>query len=413
MHGEAHDAGNNLELARKWKSAGRLADAAGLLEQTLADSPDGFRVETLRELADIHAKRGAWGDAEKRIDEALSVPGISTQWRARLLERRAWILFRQEKFDEAERLAHEVIHDLDEASDPATAASLHNTLAGAAWRKAECDVAASEVERAATLYERAHEPCGSANAMTNLGVLHLTQGEWQKAAVAFAESEKIRRSNALIPGRSANLLSLGWLEAIRGNRAQAREHLDESRRVANEADEQYDVTHADLALAYLDVLESRLDDACRHLEPVLQRQDLLCDGDLAQTQWLQALIQCDRGGHERAVDLALKARDTARSRNLPECQIDAARALGIAYERCEKFPDAEKVLTESAELAERVRDPYRRGLALLELGRLYEGAADRRDAARERVDEATAVFERLGARCDYDRAQALRLRMAH
>ncbi len=289
-----------------------------------------------------------------------------------------------------------------------------------AWHEGRLDVAIDDVERAITLFARANDRCGMANTKTNLGVLFLTNGEWDKATDALRESEEIRQSIDWTTGLSSNLLNLGWLLALRGERVEARQKLDESLRIASETGEEYDIAHAELALAYLDFLEDQVTDACRHLDSLLLYRDSISDGEVIQAQWLRALIECSQGSPERGVLLATEARQLARDSRLVDSEVDACRALGVAHARCENFEEAERYLAESADLADRRGDPYRRGLALLELGLLYERAAGRQPSGVERwrgevqkqVEEAGRLFRRLGARIEIARTEELRSRVA-
>jgi tetratricopeptide (TPR) repeat protein len=410
-----------LERARTLKAAGQLSEAATFLEGSLTTAPTTEHVDLLRELADVRAKQGAWNDADTRVGEALRLAEGDDIATALLLERRAWIYFRQGRLREAEQLARKILGNLDEDKYPAVAAALHNTIAGITWRLGNLANAIPDLARASDLFERAGDRCGTANAKTNLGVIYLTNGEWEKAARALKESETIRHEIGWVTGRSSNLLNLGWLEAVRGDRDDARKHLSESLKIATDAGEEYDIAHAELALAYLDFLEERVDDACKHIDSVLGRDACICDDDRVQAQWLKALIECDRGGAEKGVALASEARQLAQKSQLIESEADSCRALGIAQGRCENFEEAERSLTESAELAQRAGDPYRRALALLELALLYERAAARQPSGPQRwrkevqtqLDEATRVFNGLGARIDFERAEKLRSRVGN
>lgn len=409
---------NPLREARRLKAAGRLSEAAALLERDLPDA-GGERLAALRELADIRARQALWSDADARIDEALAL-SEEPHDRAALLERRAFILFRQGRADEAEQVAREALALVDAATQPAVAAALRNILAGVAWREGRLESAIDDLTRAVTLFAEAGDRFGIANAKTNLGVLFLTNGEWQKAVESLAESEVIRRSIDCTPGRSSNLLSLGWLQALRGERAEARSHLEESLRIATDTGEEYDIVHADLALAYLEFLENRIADADRHLDSVLLHRRCASTGDLVQVQWLRALIECNRGSAERAVGLAKDACKLAEESKSIDSQIDSWRALGMTYARSENFEDAEESLTRSVQLAERAGDPYKQALALLELAMLYERAASRQPSGidrwrievRKQAENAGRLFRRLGARVDLQRAEQLRARVA-
>ena len=64
---------------------------------------------------------------------------------------------------------------------------------------------------------------------------------------------------------------------------------------------------------------------------------------------------------------------------------------------------AASLLDEAIRLAAAAGDPYRRGLALLDRAALRH--------SRENLDEATRLFEQLGARYDLKRADDMREQM--
>lgn len=404
-----------LSEARSAKSAGRLNDAADMLERAIAStaSTTRQRVELIRELVDVYARSGSWGRAHHRIDEGLRLLDEQPDeqhddLQASLLERRAWVLFRQSRLQEAISIARPLASRLSlSGNSDALRADLHNTLGGIAWQQGDVDTAVEQVRRAAELYERARNTFGSANARMNLGILHFSRGEWPESAEAFEEADRLRRESGWATGRAASLLNLGLLHMAMGQHEQARREIEESLHVSHDAGEQYDVAHAYIALAQLDLTENRTDDACRHLDDALAAEDCICDDDRVQAGWLKALIECDRGGHERGVAIATDARKIAQHANLRESEADCCRALGIAYRRGKQYDHAERMLRESVALSEQVGDSYRRALALLELGATTL-EAQRRDEARPHFDEATREFERLGAQHDLSRAHTAR-----
>jgi len=419
MNGERDDRDRALVLqeAARLKAGGRLADAARLLEDELrsrkaANAPAD--IDLFVELADVFAKQGAWAKANGAIDRGLASmrAGADDSAEVKLLERRAWIAFREGKLGDAFQIADALIREIDEGRHPALLASLYNTLGGVTWQQGRIVEAIAAVGRAAELYERTGDHAGLANARTNLGVLYFNQGLWSKAAQNFADSDRVLLEIGWTTGRASNLLNLGWLEVSLGNHADGRKHLEESLRLSLESGEEYDVGHAEIALAHLDLIEAHIDDAGRHLDSVLQRTHCICDDDVVQASWLKALVACDRGGVDEAIELAERARSIARKSQLIESESDCCRALGIAYARGQNHAEAERLLQEAVDLSGRASDPYRRALALFELGVIYHDAAgrqlrndDARRDSRQKIEEAAQVFEQLGARHDLQRAR--------
>ena len=63
----------------------------------------------------------------------------------------------------------------------------------------------------------------------------------------------------------------------------------------------------------------------------------------------------------------------AQDAGLVEQEADCRRALGILRARNGDYLEAESLLRESVDLALQSNAPYARGVALFELGRLYQG----------------------------------------
>jgi tetratricopeptide (TPR) repeat protein len=387
-----------LTQSRELRMQGRLGEAVNLLVSHLHDKDEMHAVQIAlqKELAELHLRAGRWDHAIHAIDTALALLGdADSRVQAPLNERKAWALFRKGNTREALALATSIERELTE---PQSLAGLYNTMGGIAWQSGKCGDAFKHTSRAAGFFEEAGDRFGAAAAHTNLGVLAYQQGRWSTAEQHFAAADKIRTEIGCVAGRAVNLLNLGVLRMSMGDHAQARLNLEEALAAARQASEPYDANRAEIALAQLDLLEQKLDDACRHLDNVLETRDCVCDDDVVQASWIKALVECDRGGAERGVAIAKEARETARRHQLIESEADCCRALAAAYCRTKQHDAATEMLDESIRLSSEAGDSYRRGLALLDRGVLHRDRAN--------VEEAARVFDQLGARYDFDRAKA-------
>jgi len=412
-----------LRSAQAMKAAGQLQDAERVIERALDSAASGVaeRVRLLRELADLCAKQGHWHRAQSVIDEAFELLGDDAErdafdlWAA-LTERRAWIFFRQGRIRDAAQIAQYLCRVLDEETQAALLADVYNTIGGVAYQEARHLDGITAVTKSAALYEQVDNIVGLATARMNLGVLLLTEGRWREAVEEFAASDQLREQLDDRTGRSSTLVNLGLLKLALGDYDEARHSFDESLRMSAEAGEEYIAAHAQLALGYLSLLESRIDEADEHLEAALARDERMCGDDRVQAAWVKALVECERGNLDRAMKLAGDARRVAHESSLLDCEADCCRALGIAHLRSKQYDEAKRLLFESASLAQQASDPYRRALALLELGNLCheascsdaEAAERWADEGRLSVREASDVFMQLGAKRDLARADMMR-----
>ncbi|MEP7359672.1 MAG: AAA family ATPase, partial [Anaerolineales bacterium] len=117
-----------LGLGQSLKFMGQFGEAAGVLAEAVLDIQRWPEVgaaaglllltEALRELGDVRQREGAWEDAFAHLEAAQTALGENAAgvypalWRP-LMERMAWIRFRQGKVDEALRLARLATDGLD------------------------------------------------------------------------------------------------------------------------------------------------------------------------------------------------------------------------------------------------------------------------------------------------------------
>lgn len=417
---------STLQVCRALKQQGQLSAAVRHLEDALrtSDLANSERVDLLRELADVHTRTGSFDAAVASLNLAFELVGDEEDPGQRLAirEREAWVLFRGGKLADARAIAEEMKIEMAMrlAPDPAVFAGLCNTLGGVAWQQGRLADAAREVAMAAHFYERAGDVVGAANARMNLGVIRYSQGHWVEAVAAFEEAESKFLDAAWTPGRAANLLNLGIVLMSTGDHDGAQQALEESLAVSSESAQTYDERRALIALAQLAIATGGVDTACAYLDRVLAHGNTLPDDDFVQASWLQALVECTRGGAERGFDIASAARQRAQKAQIAESEADCCRAMGVAARQCGRPGEAREFLEQSIALSDRIADPYRRALAQFELALVYEQACGRGDApiaeaplrARQAVDEAHGSFQRLGARYDAARAEAARSRIA-
>jgi tetratricopeptide (TPR) repeat protein len=405
----------DLMRARMLKQNGKLSDACSLVEAALKESPPD-RSDLLIELVELSARLGRFSRAHSAIDELLRINAFekSDNRRLKIIEQQAIVAFIEGQYREAGAQARRLYTELQRMSYAGSPllASVHNVLGGVAWHQGRISEAIEHVQESARICDECGDGFGAANVHRNLGVLYFTNGEWPKAIESFAKSEKLCDEIECSIGRSATLLNLGILETSTGDHVQARRHLEECIAFSNAMGEQPVRAHAEIALAHLDLVEGNAARASERLDALLRDRATLAEDTIVQASWLKATIECDRGGMASALSLAAEARRMAHEASLVESESDCCRVLGHAYMSSQALPDAEAALGEAIALAEQLNDPYRRALALLELGDLYE-KMHRPSDAEKRVDEATKVFHELGARYDVARAQTVRARLTH
>lgn len=422
-----------IGLGQAFKFLGQYEEAGRLLAQAIDDldspspSPEDaaassvLRAEALRQLADVRQHEGALDESIRFLEagvDALGPGGAQTHsglWRS-LMDRMAWVRFRQGNLDDAFALASSATLGLgpERADDPTTLANLYNTLGGVFWQQGSISEAIAYVERSLSLYKSLGYSFGMANAYTNLGILYYVRGMWHKAAESFERSDALRRDIGHLPGQSVNLKNLGLLRMAMGEHAHAQRDLEDSLAISRRLGDEFGIVCAEIGLAHLALVQSRYDDAEPHVQRALDLSDAAGEDELVQARWSLAVIQAEKGDLPTALETARQALRMAQAAGVQETEVDCRRVLGILGARAEDWAEAELQLRQSVELCVRLHDGYRQGQALHELGKLYErlalggrsSPAEWRAKALAAYNQAIELFELLGAAHDLQTAQA-------
>jgi predicted ATPase/class 3 adenylate cyclase len=378
-------------------------------------------VRGLREFADIRVREGAPEEAIAYLQaglDALGEEGDQAQpalWRS-LIDLMAWVRFRQGKLEEAFALASSATLGLvlEQEEDPMTLGSLYNTLGGVLWQQGNLSEAVAYVERGLSLYESMGYLWGMANTCTNLGVLHFALGNWPKAAENLEQAEALQGQIGDIQNRAVTLNNLGILHQSMGEYESAQRELETSLVIRERLGDSWGIGQAHVSLAHLAVVQSRFADATAHVEAALRFSESIGSYEI-EARWIWALCQAE-DDLEKGIATAEQALEMARTAELAEVEADCERVLGMLRARDGDYLEAEVLLRESVDLCLQLDAPYSRGLALLELGRLFEkrAQADRsakaqwREKALVALEEAIEGFESLGAVRDLQVARELR-----
>jgi len=274
--------------------------------------------------------------------------------------------------------------------------------------------AVGHVQQSLDLYNVLGYAWGMANSYANLGVLYFTQGAWPRAADSFERAYALQCEMGYTPAQALSLKNLGLLQMAMGDHALARRSLKSSLAISLQIEDEYGALVAHIGLAHLAITESRFDDAVRHIELAASKPDVAGEDELIQIRWTLALIQAEHGDMAKGIESAKQAIQMAQEAGLLELEAECRRVLGVLHGRAGEWVEAEHELQSSVALSAQGKDMYRQGLALHELGSLYEQRmhADARNcerwraAAHEAHAKAVNLFEHLGAAYDLRAAQA-------
>ncbi|HEY9089854.1 MAG TPA: tetratricopeptide repeat protein [Anaerolineaceae bacterium] len=418
----------HVGLAQALKFTGELKEASRLLkevvdrihasslEQNEIDQPTfQNQIEALCELADIRAREGELDYAVQLLKQGKELLGDTGRkeypviWR-HVVDRLAWVYFRQRNLDEAYNLVDLALLDTpaSETEDPITLASLYNTMGGIYWTRSRFADAIESVEHSLEIYRNLHYHWGMANSLSNLGILHYSTEKWAQAVEYLQQADQLRQEYGDDPERPINLENLGEVLIDMGDYQQARLHLETSREISQRLGLVAPQTYAEFKLCRLALSEGRQVDARQHLQNAAQLIESLEEpGDrVAQYFQFRALIEIADENFDAARQAAEQALDLSVRGELPEREIDALRVLGGIHGKIGDYAQAESYLTRSIQRAQEANDRFSEAKALYEMGLIYRAWAQQNPAqhkmhlkrADSMFDTAIRVFEFLGAR---------------
>jgi predicted ATPase/class 3 adenylate cyclase len=425
-------------LAKALKLTGELDEASRLLTEIVDQVPQivasqpltnypTFQnlIDAMCELADIRAREGDLDYAIQLLKQGKELLGESSRkefpiiWR-RVVDRLAWVYFRQRNLDEAYNLVDLALLDApaSETEDPIIMASLYNTMGGIYWTRSRFADAIESVEHSLDIYKKLHYHWGMANSFTNLGILHYSTEKWAQAVDYLEQADRLRREYGDDPERPINLGNLGEVLIDLGEYQKARANLETSREISHRLGLNIPQTNAEFSLCRLAILENRSADARLHLQNAAGLIETFDDPNdrVAQFYQLQALVEIQDENFEKAKLLAEQALTVSKRANIPEKQVDALRIFGIVQTKMGEFQEGEDSLTSSISLAQELKDRFSEAKARYELGMLYWNRSQQ-DPARQSqhldwavksLDAAVRIFEALGANHDLQQAKDTR-----
>ena len=234
-----------------------------------------------------------------------------------------------------------------------------------------------------------------------LGWIEFLAGNWA------ASLDHSTRTIRLAPGHASRLGALALLEACLGVAEAARTHARE----ALEASLHSGAVDAELlalsALGSLELSSGNAAAAHEHLDRAWQLHRSAGFGEPAMFPFVAdhvaALIEL--GANDAAADVVAWLEERGGALNRPWALAVAARYRALLVAADGDFPAAFEALARALETHERLPMPFERGRTLMILGTIRRRAKQKRPA-REALEEAIRIFERLGARLWVERSRA-------
>jgi DNA-binding CsgD family transcriptional regulator len=394
----AHAFGANLRVAaRVYRQA--IADAEPE-SSTRAEAEEGLAVALMRMLEDLptaaqHAAKAAelamrLGDshalAEFRASHALIVGLRGDPQALRLMQH------------------VEGIEAFDAESDFGPSRFLR-TLWGTGFMSSVLRVFADDLDEARAGLElaraRAVEVGDEASLpllLRYLSLVELLAGDWPCAERLAAEGYEASLQTGQPSQQAVLAASSALIGAHRGNVEVTRATADEALRLGEETGSGFAELLARSALGLLELSLANPDRAAEELEPLVDAIETAGVGEPGVARFVPDAIEARVavGRLEDAGRLLASHEECARRLDRPSALAAAGRCRALLLAARTDFDGALASVGDALAQHARVAIPFERGRTLLVLGAVQR-RAKRKRAAREALEEALAVFERLGA----------------
>jgi tetratricopeptide (TPR) repeat protein len=258
------------------------------------------------------------------------------------------------------------------------------------------------VARAYEAGERLGDPTLVASSTYVRGLTTFFTGDWNQGRIdverAVALSRQLGESWVLVEA----LLALGELCLSCGQWEEASRCLEEARTTAEHRGDLLILRLAQVRLAERDLLQGRPEAARDRLSPLMEAGTPLTDAPSILT--LLAWASLDLGDAERAETLVVLSVRRAREEGNRLALAPAFRVQALVAIRQGCWAEAQGVLEEGLSLTRSMPYPYGEARMLHTYGLMHAQKGEPAPA-RERLEEALAIFRRLGARKDIERTE--------
>lgn len=400
-------------IALAWTREDDFEAAGALCEQALESTSDD------RLAADAHARRAEFALGQGRLGLALA-HGAEAVRRAeaagdtaRLVHALAYTAHFQTLAGAMEPGVLERALELEEPLDRPSAYYGPRAMLGLRLMWSDRLAAArTAFEQALTQARAAGEEVARAVLLLHLADAETRSGAWGDARGHVEEAALLAEEIGLVQIRSGALWVSAMLSALAGRvedaRARARAGLEASRgarEVIFEAQNRAVLGFIELSLGNAQAAVGAMDEL-----PALYER--IGYGNPGANPFLPNLIEAEIqiGETSSAASHIDALLERAEALENPWAQAAAARCRGLLALAGERPAEAVTLLEEALVAHERSENPFERARTLLALGQAHR-RQNRRRLARERLDQAHAVFTDLGAPLWADRASAERARI--
>ncbi len=373
-----------------------------------------------RKTAEGHEGRSEYDVAFEWLDRGLNYleqdqPTIEM---ARIYNRGTLVHRRQGKYDEATEWCQRSLATASairtREGQRAKAHAYYN-LGAIYWRRGDLGQALSFCRKSVELYQQLDDIFGLSQAYINLSNVLVDQGDWDQAGEALSQSVALKQEIGDIVGRAHVANNLGYLHLDRGEWDQAAELFEQSYAIWRQIGSAWGEANLLSNLAQVRIYQEKWAEA----RDCLSRSEALfaeigSEEFLAELErrWAEYYLTCaaSRVGQNGELDKALaharRSIDLAAAQEVPWEEGLSYRTLGQIYLARGENELAQTALRQSLQILSDLNSEFEAAkttLALLTLAL----ASDPATLDRAQLRQAVQIFQKLGARADLARAQAV------
>lgn len=418
--------GKTLKFLGQYNQAQEILDEAlqTVLSWSLSAAPDvliTMMVNGLQEMADIQARQANYDQAIEYLEaglEALGEKGYERHprlYRA-ISERIVFVLFRQGQLTEAFDLAQVTVADMLADPDPdlVILANLYNTMGGISWQQGKFDAAVQFVKESLQRYELLNYVWGKAHVFNNLGILKGQQGDWPQTERYWEQALSLRQEIGDVQNEAMTLLNLSQLRLSMGDFEKATSDLDDALEILHRLNDLFGIARAYTLQAQAALHRGEIAQAVEQIQKALELADQVGGQEICiEARWVQALVLAEQDQLMSGQEAATRALRMAREAGLRPLEVDCLRVVGALLARGGNYLESEEHLRQSWEISRQLNDPYKQGLALLEMGLIYQtlwGVGQELPAAwhgrcQTALEGAAEILGPLGAKFHQERVE--------
>jgi tetratricopeptide (TPR) repeat protein/transcriptional regulator with XRE-family HTH domain len=259
-------------------------------------------------------------------------------------------------------------------------------------------------EQALDVYERWGDPHAIGWTVCCLADVHILAGTWPQARTLYERADTLFHSlGGATRFSSLPLVGLGALALKEGNWEDASCYLEEGYAVAGRTSHLGALHRVQAILAEKEMREGCPGAALTRLRSVFQDRTLE-ESVLTKPIPILAEVYLELGRIADAEKLVAQGITRARNKHDLIGLVEWLRLQGMTQTRQGQWQEAQQILDEAAALAGTMPYPYEEARSRRELGNLHVQMGDWA-RAHASLEEALAIFQRLGARPDVEQTE--------